>query len=94
MSVQQANDFRMWVNQHDLIQEQIRTTAADGNLQLCELAASHGYQFTAAEAITAWGTEHGDELPHWDTGENWLSWAVWFLGTTRVESTPDSPAND
>ena len=68
--------------------------AAAGNLQLCELAATHGYQFTAAEAVTAWGAEHGAELPHWGSGEDWLSWAVWFLVTTRVEFTTESPTDN
>ena len=63
MSKEQANAFRKFVNENESVQEQIRKRGI-GNCKLVELAAEHGFEFTAEEAADAWvnDRQERDEL--------------------------------
>ena len=56
MSIEQAHAFRTFVNENESVQEQIQSASAAGTLKLSELAAEHGYEFTAEEAQSVWDT--------------------------------------
>ena len=62
MSKKQAIAFRKFVNENESVQEQIRKGAADGSFSQVEMAAKHGFAFTAEEAESVWTEVQGGEL--------------------------------
>ena len=59
MSIDQANAFRTFVNENESVQEQIQAASTAGTLNLSELAADHGYTFTAEDYQMARGPSCG-----------------------------------
>ena len=61
MSIAQAHAFRTFVNENESVQEQIQAASTALTLRLTDLAAEHGYTFTAEEAQSAWdAAQDGD----------------------------------
>ena len=66
MSIEQADAFRTFVNENESVQQQIRQASADGGPSLSDLAAKHGYEFTAEEAQSSWNAAQEGELSEFD----------------------------
>ena len=62
MSKEQALAFRDFVTARDDVQDEIRAATTNGTLKVTELAAQHGFEFTAQEAQTAWDEVQANEL--------------------------------
>ena len=62
MSLDQANAFRDYVSQNEDVQREIRSALMTESAKVSEIAAKHGFTFTAEEGQEAWDAAHDNEL--------------------------------